>query len=462
MNLLLRMLALITLLAAAPPLLTNMAAQYSPAPVALEIEGDAINRLASSSPEAISQVVVGQGVYARDRGSDWARTGDAPGPGAVVFAADDPSLLLNGDHPPCLRGGAAAAVERSEDGGASWLPVEGVEALRPLVVWSESGIALGATCSGMMLSTDAGQTWSDLAGIEAGYEITAFAAIASIEETDGPAVLFGMTSEGGTSRLYRLDLSDPAAPELSEPLREYWSVAGIAARDDTYVLAAADGLWISEDAGGSWERSADGLEDVVLEQDPSQAGLPADVEPGSFGLFSVAFPGADSDALVIGSANGLYAAESLADPWTRVEGTAGEIDGISVIPDDDRLLYSAEVMVFEAAAPRASTAGDPSAGTVELANEATAQSPVASDEVTVNIVDFAFDAETITVAPGTTVTWVNQGPTIHNTVSDDDLWSSEIMEAGDAFSYTFDETGTYPYKCTLHPIMLGTIVVEGE
>lgn len=464
MNLPSRIFVLIVLLTAAPLAAISTSAQSPDGPAALTIEGDPITRLASSSPEATSQVVVGQGVYARDAGAAWSQTGDAPGAGTIVFAADDPELLLKGDHPPCLRGGAAAPLERSEDGGGVWEPVNGIEGLRPLVVWSESGIALGATCTGMMLSTDAGETWSDLAGIDAGYEITALATIASEDDTDGPSVLFGMTSEGGTSRLYRLDLSDPANPELSEPLREYWAIAGIAARGDLYVLAAANGVWVSEDAGGSWERSADGLNDVILEQDPSQAGLPADVEPGSFGLFAAAFLSADSEALVVGSANGLYTADSPAGPWAPIPGSTGEIRQIDASLDADSVLYAADDMVFEVPAPGAAevTAGSAVAGTGEPANAATAQSAKASDEVTITIVDFAFDAETVAVAHGTRVTWANAGPTIHNTVSGDDLWSSEIMEDSDTFSFTFDDPGTYMYLCTLHPIMLGTIVVEAE
>lgn len=456
------MLVLTVLVIAAPWAAVATSAQSPGSPAALAIDGDPITRLASSSPGATTQVVVGQGIYARDAGADWNRTGEAPGAGAVVFAADDPDLLLNGDHPPCLRGGATAPLERSEDGGVVWEPVDGIEGLRPLVVWSESGIALGATCSGMMVSTDAGETWSDLAGIEAGYEITAFASIATEEDTDGLRVLFGMTSEGGTSRLYRLDLSDPVDPVLSEPLREYWAVGGIAARDDLYVLAAADGVWVSEDAGGAWERSAVGLEDVVLDQDPGQVGLPADVEPGTFGLFAAAFLSADSESLVVGSANGAYTAGSPAGPWEPIDGSMGEIRQIGVVLDADSLLYAADDMVFEAPAPgaRGMTAGSPAAGTVEAANVATAQSEEASDEVMITILDFAFDAETVTVAPGTTVTWVNEGPTIHNTIAENDLWSSEILEAGDRFSYTFEDEGTFPYLCTLHLIMTGTVIVD--
>lgn len=370
MHPLLRMVVLIVLLAAAPSATPGASSRSSDRPDTLSIDGDPVTRLAVSSPEATAQVVVGQGVYTREVGADWRRTGDAPGPGSVVFAADNPDLLLSGDHAPCLRGGSTAPLERSESGGAAWEPVDGIEALRPLAVWSESGIALGATCSGMMLSTDTGETWSDLAGIEAGYEITAFASIASDDGARGPRVLFGMTSEGGTSRLYRLDLTDPADPQLSEPLREYWAIGGVAARDSLYVLAAVDGVWVSEDAGGSWMRSADGLDDVVLEQDPSQVGIPADVEPETFGLFAAAFLNADNESLVVGSANGLYTAGSPAGPWEAVQGSTGEIRQIQAVPGADSLLYAADDMVFEVRTPDPEDGADgsPAVGTAEPAN----------------------------------------------------------------------------------------------
>lgn len=354
MNLLLRTLAMVVLITSvATEHLTqgDALARGIVHPAGLTIDGDVVNRIAHSSPGATSQIVLGQSVYIREAGAGWSRIGDAPGSGSVVFAADDTDLLLSGDHPPCLRGGASTALERSENGGKSWETIEGTEGLRPLVVWRESGIALGATCSGMMLSTDAGRTWAALAAIEPGYEITAFAPVAADDEDDVPVVLFGMTSEGGTSRLYRLDLTDPSSPVLSEPLREYWAIAGIAARGDTYVLAAADGVWVSEDAGQSWDRSADGLEDVVLKQDPSEVGLPADVEPESFGLYAAAFIDDDSAALALGSANGLYTAARPSGPWSLVDGTAHRIDHLSIIPGDNRLLYSAEDQVLEVEVP---------------------------------------------------------------------------------------------------------------
>ncbi|MGH2558635.1 MAG: ScyD/ScyE family protein [Thermomicrobiales bacterium] len=92
---------------------------------------------------------------------------------------------------------------------------------------------------------------------------------------------------------------------------------------------------------------------------------------------------------------------------------------------------------------------------------APAASPVA-EAVTVRIVDFAFDPTELTVSTGTTVTWVNDGPTDHTAVAfdgGDKVWDSDILAAGGEYSFTFDEPGAYDYVCGLHPEMTAHIDV---
>ncbi|MEO5953952.1 MAG: plastocyanin/azurin family copper-binding protein, partial [Chloroflexia bacterium] len=84
-------------------------------------------------------------------------------------------------------------------------------------------------------------------------------------------------------------------------------------------------------------------------------------------------------------------------------------------------------------------------------------------EVIVKIVDFKFDPATVNVAVGTRVTWVQVGPTVHNTVSKSKpvLWESDLLETpGLTYSYVFDKAGTYDYWCTIHPDMLAKVIVK--
>jgi plastocyanin len=89
-------------------------------------------------------------------------------------------------------------------------------------------------------------------------------------------------------------------------------------------------------------------------------------------------------------------------------------------------------------------------------------SPAASAEVTVHIKDFFMDPAAVTVKPGTTVTWINDGPTIHTTTSraTPALWDSGILQVGQKFSHTFTKPGEYDYWCSLHPQMLGKVIVK--
>ena len=81
--------------------------------------------------------------------------------------------------------------------------------------------------------------------------------------------------------------------------------------------------------------------------------------------------------------------------------------------------------------------------------------------VTVRIDNFAFNAQTITVAPGSTVTWVNEDDAPHTVVADDGKsFRSRTLDTGEKFSFTFNTAGTYGYFCSVHPHMTGKVVVK--
>ncbi len=86
------------------------------------------------------------------------------------------------------------------------------------------------------------------------------------------------------------------------------------------------------------------------------------------------------------------------------------------------------------------------------------------DAITIRIVDFKFEPATIEVSVGTTVTWVNDGPTAHTSTSFGEggtkIWDSNILNRGDDYSFTMDEAGSFDYLCSLHPTMKARIVVE--
>ena len=80
--------------------------------------------------------------------------------------------------------------------------------------------------------------------------------------------------------------------------------------------------------------------------------------------------------------------------------------------------------------------------------------------VEVKIDNFSFGPTTLTVAAGATVTWTNRDDIPHTVVSTDGVFKSTVLDTDEKFSYTFAKAGTYPYFCSVHPKMTGTIVVQ--
>jgi plastocyanin len=78
----------------------------------------------------------------------------------------------------------------------------------------------------------------------------------------------------------------------------------------------------------------------------------------------------------------------------------------------------------------------------------------------VSIENFAFVPDTIVVPVGATVRWTNNDATDHTVTSSAALFDSGVLEPGGQFERRFDEVGTYPYICSLHPEMEGMVVVE--
>jgi plastocyanin len=79
---------------------------------------------------------------------------------------------------------------------------------------------------------------------------------------------------------------------------------------------------------------------------------------------------------------------------------------------------------------------------------------------TVNISGSAFSPTNLTITVGTKVTWTNNDGVAHTVTSTDDRFSSSgNLGNGATYEFTFNEVGSFPYHCTIHPSMTGTITV---
>ncbi len=76
----------------------------------------------------------------------------------------------------------------------------------------------------------------------------------------------------------------------------------------------------------------------------------------------------------------------------------------------------------------------------------------------VEISGFAFSPGTLTIQAGDTVMWTNRDSAQH-TITFTDFTSDRFGDGG-TYSHTFATPGTFTYRCSPHPSMQGTVIVE--
>ncbi|HEX9234805.1 MAG TPA: cupredoxin domain-containing protein, partial [Actinomycetota bacterium] len=86
----------------------------------------------------------------------------------------------------------------------------------------------------------------------------------------------------------------------------------------------------------------------------------------------------------------------------------------------------------------------------------------------VTIADFSFTPATVTPKLHSDVTWTNNGPSVHTATSDSTnpdgsvgiaLWDSGDISVGSQYSFLVIAAGKFPYYCTIHTSMTGTVSV---
>lgn len=86
-----------------------------------------------------------------------------------------------------------------------------------------------------------------------------------------------------------------------------------------------------------------------------------------------------------------------------------------------------------------------------------ADAPQAPAQVQVD--NFTFGPDTLTIPVDSTVTWLNKDDVPHVIASNDGVFRSKALDTDDKYSYTFTKPGIYEYFCSIHPKMMGKIIV---
>ena len=78
----------------------------------------------------------------------------------------------------------------------------------------------------------------------------------------------------------------------------------------------------------------------------------------------------------------------------------------------------------------------------------------------VSIDGTAFRPITLRVKAGESITWTNEDPFAHTVTSRAGGFDSKALASGRSWTYRATRAGEFPYVCTLHPTMKGTLIVE--
>lgn len=112
-------------------------------------------------------------------------------------------------------------------------------------------------------------------------------------------------------------------------------------------------------------------------------------------------------------------------------------------------------------APTSTAIPAPSATPAAPGSRAVTPTPAAAANAVASTIQ-NFRLQNLTVKVGTAVTWTNRDSLPHTTTSSatPPLWDSGILQADASFSHTFNQVGTFPYFCRVHPTMTGTVTVQ--
>jgi len=100
-----------------------------------------------------------------------------------------------------------------------------------------------------------------------------------------------------------------------------------------------------------------------------------------------------------------------------------------------------------------------SGGSASPAAGAACTQATGTGAVAVSIKDFSFEPAAITAVVGDLVSFTNAGFEPHNATLDAGGCATKTLQGGEADGLRFSVAGSYPFHCTVHTQMTGTITV---
>ena len=85
---------------------------------------------------------------------------------------------------------------------------------------------------------------------------------------------------------------------------------------------------------------------------------------------------------------------------------------------------------------------------------------VAGVAADVRMAIYKFGTDSVTIAAGQAVRWINDDPVEHTVTFDGTEGGSPVLPHNGTFIHRFDKPGRYSYHCTPHPFMKGVVIVK--
>lgn len=308
--------------AATQPALTALLPTATPTPPAVEgplaAAGQPLTGLLILPGSPVRYGLLTSGLVRSEDGClSWQQVSDLPLP---LPLASPRGTLYAGGVPSCYKDETPPPFRRSADGGSQWDELPAGRGIRPVAAVpggeGQPDTLYGISCAGLNVSADGGETWQS-SGPTQGWDITGILPI-----RDGQLrFLAVLTSEGGSSHLAWFDERGKLEQDLAQGLN-FWGSGVPAQAGSALYLADSTGVWRQNAAGGRWELSTAGLEDVVLKANPLNEGVSQEDAARGFGLLALAADPLNPRRLALGTVRGLYVSVDGGERWRPAGGTS--------------------------------------------------------------------------------------------------------------------------------------------
>jgi len=277
----------------------------------LAIDGE--HAIAVSVPDpnkALSYAATDDALYRPQDSGGWDQIGSWDPSRSLLVDPTNQNVLYSGGHPGCAVGGPAIPLQKSIDGGNTWSTLLTGQNVRPMIVDpANPQVIYGERCS-LAISVNGGQTWTDYA-MTPSFNVTDMSLV-------GTTLYVLITSEGGTSRIKTIDVSDPSHASLGDDLHEFWGGGTLIASTDRLVIGEPHGIDVSTDGGKTWTFSRAGLETVTVSVNALAQPIQKDELSRKFGIYALAVDPRDASHLMAGTIRGLYESKDGGKTWSRV------------------------------------------------------------------------------------------------------------------------------------------------